>query len=38
MLRFGDSAVGYAALIVLLVAMTVVALARLIAVLKNLEQ
>ena len=34
----GNSAVGYAVLIVLLVAMTVVALVRLIAVSKMLEQ
>jgi uncharacterized membrane protein len=36
--RLGDSAVGYAALMVLLVAMTVVALMRLIAVFKMLKQ
>ena len=38
MTRFGDSAIGYAVLIVLLVAMTVVALMRLIAILKILKQ
>jgi hypothetical protein len=38
MVRFGVSAVGCAALAVLLVAMIIVALARLIAVLKTLEQ
>ena len=38
MTRLGDSAVGYAALIVLLVAATVVALVRLIAILKMLKQ
>ena len=38
MTRLGDSAVGYAALIVLLVAATVVALVRLIAVFKMLKQ
>ena len=38
MTRLGNSAVGYAVLIVLLVAMTVVALVRLIAVSKMLEQ
>ena len=36
--RLGDSAVGYTALMVLLVAMTVVALMRLIAVLKMLNR
>ena len=36
--RLGDSAVGYTALIVLLVAMTVVALMRLIAVFNMLKQ
>jgi len=38
MTRLGNSAAGYAALIVLLVAMTVVALVRLIAVFKMLKQ
>jgi hypothetical protein len=38
MVRLGDGAVGYAALMVLLVAMAVVALMRLIAVLKMLKQ
>ena len=36
--RLGDSAVGYAALMALLVAMTVVALMRLIVVLEMLKQ
>ena len=38
MTRLGNSAAGYAALIILLVAMTVVALVRLIAVVKMLKQ
>ena len=38
MTRLGDGAAGYAALIVLLLAATVVALARLIAVFKMLKQ
>ena len=38
MTRLGNSAAGYAALIVLLVAATVVALVRLIAVFKMLKQ
>jgi hypothetical protein len=38
MTRLGDSVVGYVALFVLLVAATVVALVRLIAILKMLKQ
>ena len=38
MTRLGDSAIGYAALIVLLIVMAVVALVRLIAISKMLKQ
>jgi hypothetical protein len=38
MTGLGDSVVGYAVLIILLIAMTVVALMRLIAILKMLKQ